>query len=181
MQSHSSFSDISTGNVYYTWRKQNLPCAEAQQQLHSCRMLLVWGLLQTLALLLLTSAGLKPGPSSCSSLTIAIAFLHSPSYFLPTLVPGSLGREETRVRKLHKQPGLLNLTSQQRWSASGTMYGVQETPSLGCVHMALDTSSGCVPVVLDTSSGGVTAWQSAVLLHDVKYKAGSRVLGWMSS
>lgn len=170
VQSPSSFSDISVDNVYYVWGKQNLSCAEAQQQLHSCRMLLVWVLLQTLAVLPLTSVGLKPHPSSRSSLTVAIPFLHSPSYFLPAMAPGSLGREDIRVRKLCEQPALLNPMSQQYRSASGTTYGIREASSLGCVCMALDTSSG-----------GATACRSAVLQHHAKDKGGSRVLGWTRS
>lgn len=150
VQSPSSFSDVSKDN--YMWRKQNLPSAEAQHQLHSCRMLLVWGLLQTLAVLPLASVGLKPHPSSCSSLTVTISFLHSPSYFLPTLVPGSLGGEDTHVRELCEQPALLNPTSQKYQSASGTTYRIQEKSSLGCICMDLDTSPG-----------GATACWNAVL------------------
>lgn len=54
--------DFSMHNVYYVWRKLNLPCAKAQRQSHSCRMLLVQGLLQTPAVLPLTSVGLNPIP-----------------------------------------------------------------------------------------------------------------------
>lgn len=99
-------------------------------------------LLQTLAALPLTSVGLKPSPSSRSSLTVAVSFLHSPSYFFPTLVPDSLRREDTCVRELCEQLALLNPMSQQCWSASGATHGIQEISSLGCVHVALDTSSG---------------------------------------
>ena len=152
VQSPASFSDVSTDNVCYVWRKQNLPCVEAQQQLHSHGMLLLWELLLTLAVFPLVSAGLKPCPPSRSSLTVAVSFLHSPSYFLPTLVPGSLGRENTHVREFCRQPALLNPSSQLCWWASGTTCGIRETSSLGCVHVALDTSSA-----------GVTAWQSTVL------------------
>lgn len=134
--------DFSMCNMYYVWRKLNLPCAKAQQQSRSCRMLLVQGLLQTPAVLPLTSVGLKPHPSSRRSLTVVISLLHSPSYFLPALVPRSLGREDTRVRELCEQPALLKPTSQQCWPASGTTCGIQEMSPLGCVRVAPDTSSG---------------------------------------
>lgn len=96
------------------------------------------------------SSRTKPSPWSPNSLTVTISFLHSPSAFLPMLVPASLGREETCIRELCKQPVLLSPITQQCWAASGTMYGIQEAPSLGCA-----------PVAPGASSGGVTACQRA--------------------
>lgn len=62
------------------------------------------------------------------------------------------GREETRINELCEQPSLLNPMSHHCWSDPGTMYRIRETSSLGCVLVALDSSSG-----------GVTACWSFVL------------------
>lgn len=137
-----SFPGIHTNSIYYVQRKQNLSCSAVQQLFHFCRTLLLWGLLQTVAVLPLTAAGPKPSPWSHNSLTVTISFLHSPSAFLPTLVPASLRREETCIRELYKQLVLLNPITQECWA--GSTDGIAETSRLGCVHVAPGTSSGGV-------------------------------------